>query len=205
MLHRVKICGITNLEDAMTASSLGADALGFVFYKKSPRYVAPNVANEILNQLPPFITPVALFVDANEEDVNDVIKSNSRWVIQFHGNETEQDCLKFNRPYIKALRVKDEKTLLPQLRSYPTASALLLDAYKEGVPGGTGETFNWNIIPKELNTPIILAGGLTPSNIADAMKITNIYAVDVSGGVELSKGIKDKTKLEKFILGVKRG
>ncbi|WP_191603395.1 phosphoribosylanthranilate isomerase [Marinomonas algicola] len=205
MSHRVKICGITNLEDAIIASSLGADALGFVFYKKSPRYVSPNVANEILKQLPPFVTPVALFVDANEGEVNDVIESNSRWVIQFHGNETEQECLSFNRPYIKALRVQSEETLLSQLNSYPSAAALLLDAYKEGVPGGTGETFNWDIIPKELTTPIILAGGLTPSNITDAIKVPGIYAVDVSGGVELTKGIKDKTKLEKFILGVKRG
>ena len=205
MLQRVKICGITNLDDALSAASFGADALGFVFYKKSPRYVDPSVANEILKHIPPFITPVALFVDASTEEIDAVIAGSSRWTIQFHGNESEQECLKFNRPYIKALRVRDPKSLSNQLVSYPSASALLLDAYKEGVPGGTGETFDWNIVPKDMTIPIILAGGLTPVNVIEAIKIPSIYAVDVSGGVELSKGIKDKTKLKEFILGVKRG
>jgi len=205
MPHRVKICGITNLDDALAAASLGADALGFVFYKKSPRYIDPIKANEIVANLPPFITPVALFVDALDQDIENLIEGSSRWVIQFHGNELEEDCLKFGRPYIKALRVKNEDYLLSQLTKYPSASALLLDAYKEGVPGGTGETFNWEVIPKDMKIPIILAGGLSPSNITKALEIQGIYAVDVSGGVEQSKGIKDRVKLEEFILGVKRG
>ncbi|MFT2112284.1 phosphoribosylanthranilate isomerase [Marinomonas sp. 2405UD68-3] len=205
MTHRVKICGITNLDDALTAASLGADALGFVFYKKSPRYIDPIKANEIVANLPPFVTPVALFVDALDQDVESLIEGNSRWIIQFHGNELEKDCLKFGRPYIKALRVKNEDYLLSQLTEYPSASALLLDAYKEGVPGGTGETFNWDVIPKDMKMPLILAGGLSPSNITKALTIEGIYAVDVSGGVEQSKGIKDSIKLEEFILGVKCG
>ncbi len=205
MSHRVKICGITNVDDALSSVALGADALGFVFYKKSPRYINPEKANEIVAKLPPFVTPVALFVDASDDEITTLIKGSSRWVIQFHGNESEQDCLKFDRPYIKALRVKNEEYLLSELSKYPSASALLLDAYKEGVPGGTGEIFNWDIIPDDTNKPIILAGGLTPTNITKALEVKGIYAVDVSGGVEQSKGIKDKVKLKEFILGVKRG
>ena len=202
---RVKICGITNIEDALMACRHGADALGFVFYEKSPRYVSPQVANSIVAQLPPFVTPIALFVDTDPMTVRTVINGSSRWVMQFHGAELEAECLTYQRPYIKALRVKGGDDIAALVDQYPTASAVLLDAYKAGVPGGTGEVFDWSLIPKKLNKPVVLAGGLTPENIKDAIKQVIPYAVDVSGGVELSKGIKSELKVQEFISGAKCG
>lgn len=183
----------------------GADALGFVFYGKSPRYVSPETANSIVAKLPPFVTPVALFVDADDMTIRSVIDGNSRWMIQFHGAELEAECLSYQRPYMKALRIKKGDDVAALANEYPTASAMLLDAYKAGVPGGTGEVFDWSLIPKELTKPIVLAGGLTPNNIKDAIKQVAPYAVDVSGGVELSKGVKSELKVQEFISGVKCG
>lgn len=202
---RVKICGITNIEDALMACQHGADALGFVFYEKSPRYVSPEVANSIVAKLPPFVVPVALFVDADESVVRSVINDNSRWMIQFHGTELEAECVSYQRPYMKALRVKKGDDVTALVEQYPTANAMLLDAYKAGVPGGTGEVFDWSLIPKGLNKSIVLAGGLTPNNIKDAIKQVEPYAVDVSGGVELSKGVKSERKVQEFISGAKSG
>ncbi|MBD5771911.1 phosphoribosylanthranilate isomerase [Marinomonas colpomeniae] len=202
---RVKICGITNIEDALMACRHGADALGFVFYEKSPRYVTPEMANSILAQLPPFVTPVALFVDADEASIRTVINGSPRWIIQFHGAEIEAECLSYQRPYMKALRIKEGDNVAALVDQYPTASAMLLDAYKAGVPGGTGEVFDWSLIPKKLTKPIVLAGGLTPNNIKDAIKQVAPYAVDVSGGVELSKGVKSELKVQEFISGAKCG
>ncbi|WP_219701925.1 phosphoribosylanthranilate isomerase [Marinomonas lutimaris] len=202
---RVKICGITNLEDALMACSHGADALGFVFYEKSPRYVSSEVANSIVSQLPPFVTPVALFVDADGTLINSVISGSSRWVIQFHGSESESECFSYQRPYMKALRVQKGDDVTALVNQYPSASAMLLDAYKAGVPGGTGEVFDWSLIPDNLSKPIVLAGGLTPSNVEQAIKQVKPYAVDVSGGVELSKGIKSEPKVQEFISGAKCG
>ncbi|MGO3343781.1 MAG: phosphoribosylanthranilate isomerase [Marinomonas sp.] len=204
MSCRVKICGITNLEDALTACHYGADALGFVFYKNSPRYIDPVMANEIVARLPPFVVPIALFVDAKNDEVTQVISRNARWMIQFHGNESETECLSYNRPYIKALRVKEGDDLLVATASYLSATAILLDAYKAGVPGGTGEIFNWSLIPNALPLPVILAGGLTPDNVAGAVEQVAPYAVDVSGGVEASKGRKNTIKVQQFISGAKR-
>lgn len=202
---RVKICGITNLEDALMACRHGADALGFVFYEKSPRYVTPAVANSIVSKLPPFVTPVALFVDAEAFLIDSVIQGGSRWVIQFHGSESESECLSYQRPYMKALRVRQGDDVVALVNQYPSASAMLLDAYKAGVPGGTGEVFDWSLIPEVLAKPIVLAGGLTPSNVEQAIKQVKPYAVDVSGGVELSKGIKSEPKVQEFISGAKCG
>lgn len=202
---RVKICGITNLDDALMACRHGADALGFVFYEKSPRYVTPEVANSIISQLPPFVTPVALFVDAEASLIDSVIQGGSRWVIQFHGSESESECLSYQRPYMKALRVRQGDDVVALVNQYPSASAMLLDAYKAGVPGGTGEVFDWSLIPDNLSKPIVLAGGLTPSNVEQAIKQVKPYAVDVSGGVELSKGIKSEPKVQEFISGAKCG
>lgn len=202
---RVKICGITNLEDALMACRHGADGLGFVFYEKSPRYVTHEVANLIVSQLPPFVTPVALFVDADASLINSVIDGSSRWVIQFHGDESESECLSYLRPYMKALRVQQGDDVAALVGQYPSASAMLLDAYKAGVPGGTGEVFDWSLIPTTLSKPIVLAGGLSPSNIEQAIKQVKPYAVDVSGGVELTKGIKSELKVQEFISGAKRG
>jgi phosphoribosylanthranilate isomerase len=183
----------------------GVDALGFVFYEKSPRYVTPEIANSILAQLPPFVTPVALFVDADEASIRTVINGSPRWIIQFHGAEIEAECLSYQRPYMKALRIKEGDNVAALVDQYPTASAMLLDAYKAGVPGGTGEVFDWSLIPKKLTKPIVLAGGLTPNNIKDAIKQVAPYAVDVSGGVELSKGVKSELKVQEFISGAKCG
>lgn len=202
---RVKICGITNLEDALVACDFGADALGFVFYKKSPRYIDPIKANEIVSKLPPFVVPIALFVDANDDLIDSVIKGSERWVIQFHGNETNDICAKYDRTFIKALRVKPDDDIGLEIDNYPDANAILLDAYKAGVPGGTGEQFNWELVPKNTAKPIILAGGLTIDNVRHAVEQVQPYAVDVSGGVELQKGIKDHEIVQQFITGAKCG
>lgn len=205
MSCRVKICGITNIEDALMACRHGADALGFVFYEKSPRYVSSQVANAIVAQLPPFVTPVALFVDADAMTIQSVIDGNSRWIIQFQGTEPEAECLSYQRPYIKALRMKEGDDVASLVDQYPTASAVLLDAYKAGIPGGTGEVFDWSLIPKGLRKPVVLAGGLTQNNVKNAIEQVVPYAVDVSGGVELSKGIKSESKIQEFISGAKCG
>ncbi|TDO96815.1 phosphoribosylanthranilate isomerase [Marinomonas balearica] len=202
-MARVKICGITNLEDALFAIECGADALGFVFYSKSPRYVTPQVANNIVSKLPPFVAPIALFVDASNEQVNDVISGSSRWVIQFHGNEQPEECASYGVSYIKALRMKPDLNLTTEFERFSSAVAILLDAYKAGVPGGTGETFDWERIPRTSDKPIILAGGLTPENITQAVMQVSPYAVDVSGGVEETKGKKDFIKVKDFIFKAK--
>lgn len=205
MSCRVKICGITNLEDALQAVEAGADALGFVFYDKSPRYVSPDVANQIVSQLPPFVVPVGLFVNAPDDLVEQVTQGSVRWVIQFHGDETSEQCESYGKPYYKALRMKPDMDVLREASNYPSALAILLDAYKPGIPGGTGETFNWNAIPAQLPKPLILAGGLTPDNVATAVNTVKPYAVDVSGGVERSKGLKDPDRVIQFINGAKHG
>lgn len=198
---RVKICGITRIEDALEAIKAGADALGFVFYKPSPRYITPERAADIIRQLPPFVTTVALFVNEPEEDIYRILSTTQCDLLQFHGDESPDFCASFNRPWIKALRVKDAKTLSEQLLQYTGARALLLDSYRAGVPGGTGETFNWELIPSHPPCPIILAGGLTPDNISTAVQQLQPYGVDVSGGVEAQKGIKDPVKIHAFIRG----
>lgn len=202
MTH-VKICGITNESDAQKASELGVSALGFVFYKQSARYISAEAANQIVRVLPPFVVPIALFVDATSSEVDAVIQSSARWQIQFHGNETDDFCKQFNRTYIKALRVQEGHDIRQDAQDYPSASAILLDTFKKGIPGGTGESFNWDLVPADMPKPVILAGGLTPENVSTAISTVQPYAVDVSGGVELSKGIKDHNKLALFLSGAK--
>jgi phosphoribosylanthranilate isomerase len=196
---RVKICGITNLEDAEVAVQAGADAIGLVFYEKSPRYVAINSAAQIIKHLPPFINCVGLFVDAAESYIRKVLNNVAIDSLQFHGQESEQACAMYDRPYIKAVRMDENVNISEQCEVFPSASALLLDTYVKGLPGGTGQSFNWDIIPKELNKPIILAGGLDENNVKSAIMQVQPYAVDVSGGVEIEKGIKDSDKIKKFI------
>ncbi|SBS35275.1 N-(5'-phosphoribosyl)anthranilate isomerase [Marinomonas aquimarina] len=202
---RVKICGITNLEDALQAVEAGADALGFVFYDKSPRYITPEQANAIVAQLPPFVTPVALFVNADSTLVEAVVAGSTRWTLQFHGDETPEECQRYGQPYFKAIRMKPDVDLLLEAGRFENATAILLDAYKPGVPGGTGETFDWHLIPANLPKPLILAGGLTVENVSHAVSSVQPYAVDVSGGVEKEKGQKDPLKVTQFINGAKRG
>ncbi len=199
---RVKICGITRVEDALIAVAQGADAIGLVFYPPSPRYVTPAQAAEIVNALPAFITVVALFVDASRADVEAVLSQVNIDLIQFHGQETADECRQYGKSYMKAIRVKSDTNLVQYTTKYSDAKALLLDTYAEGVPGGTGQVFDWTIIPKNLSKPIVLAGGLDAENVEQAIRQVKPYAVDVSGGVEFKKGIKDAAKIAAFMRGV---
>lgn len=204
MTTRVKICGITRRQDAEFAIELGADALGLVFYPASPRAVTVEQAKEIVEVLPPFVSIVALFVDAEPEQVNECIAALPIDILQFHGDESPEYCEQFNLPYLKAIRMHDEVNLLMLATSYSSASALLLDSYQPGVPGGTGQTFDWSMINK-IDKAIILAGGLTAENVAMAIKQVKPYAVDVSGGVEQAAGIKDQQKVRAFMQEVVHG
>ena len=199
---RVKICGITRVEDALAAAAAGADAIGLVFYAKSPRAVDIEQAREILAALPPFVTSVGLFVDAERSELERILASVPLDLLQFHGDESVQQCEAFGRPYIKALRVKAGDDIAAQVARYPSAQGILLDAYVEGVPGGTGEAFDWSLIPQTLSKPLILAGGLRPDNVAEAVSRVRPYAVDVSSGVESSRGVKDATLIYQFCRAV---
>lgn len=204
MRTRVKICGITRLEDAFAAIDAGADALGFVFYPPSPRYVEPAVAEVIIKQLPPFVTTVALFVDESPEQVRAVLDQTGINLLQFHGDESPDYCEQFNHPYFKALRMSPDIDVAAETERFVAARAILLDAYRPGVPGGTGEAFDWDRIPADIEKPLILAGGLDQHNVAQAIRQVKPYAVDVSGGVEAAKGLKDSSKLISFMNEVAR-
>ncbi|EGH24118.1 N-(5'-phosphoribosyl)anthranilate isomerase [Pseudomonas amygdali pv. mori str. 301020] len=199
---RSKICGITRIEDALAAAGAGADAIGLVFYPKSPRAVTVLQARAIIAALPPFITTVGLFVNASRCELNETLDAVALDMLQFHGDETPDECDGYHRPYIKALRVKAGDDIAQVCRTYRNARGVLLDTYVEGVPGGTGETFDWALIPDDLDKPVILAGGLTSANVAQAIAQVRPYAVDVSGGVEKSKGIKDREKILAFMSAV---
>ena len=199
MRVRVKICGITRLEDALDAVAQGADAIGLVFYEGSPRNVTISQAAEIVNQIPAFVSTVGLFVNAESSFIREVISKVKLDLLQFHGDETASECAAFSHPFIKAIRVKSDTNLVQYAEDFSAAKALLLDTYAEGVAGGTGQVFDWNLIPKELAKPVILAGGLTADNVALAISQVKPYAVDVSGGVEASKGIKDVAKIAAFM------
>lgn len=200
---RSKICGITRIEDALVAIEAGADAIGLVFYEKSPRAVSVAQAKAILAALPPFVTTVGLFVDSSREALDAILAEVPLDLLQFHGDEARADCEGFQRPYIKALRVRPGDDVAARIAAYPTASGVLLDTFVAGVPGGTGEAFDWSLVPKGSSMPIILAGGLTPGNVRAAIEQVRPYAVDVSGGVEASKGIKDAVKVRAFIREVR--
>ena len=200
-MTRVKICGITRVEDAVAAATAGADAIGLVFYAKSPRFVSLSRAREICDALPPFVTTVGLFVDAAVSDVQTVLAAAPIDLLQFHGEESPEYCAQFGKPFMKAVRVRPDLDLIQYATLYKAAKALLLDAYVPGKAGGTGMTFDWNLIPKELAAHIVLSGGLTPENVADAVKAVRPWAVDVSSGVEASPGVKDAAKISEFIKG----
>ncbi len=200
---RIKICGITRVQDALAVAASGADAIGLVFYKPSPRCVSIALAAELARALPPFVTTVGLFVNAAPELVREVLAAVPLDVLQFHGDETPQYCAQFNKPYLKAIRVKAGVDLLQCAADFSGAQGLLLDAFVEGIPGGTGAVFDWSLIPQNLPLPVILSGGLDADNVASAIRQTRPYAVDVSSGVEASKGIKDATKITAFIQEVK--
>jgi phosphoribosylanthranilate isomerase len=203
MAVRVKICGITRLQDLHAACDAGADALGFVFYEKSPRHVSIASAAALLRELPPFVQAVGLFVNAEPAFIESVLQAVPLDLLQFHGDETPVDCARYGRPYIKAVRVNRDTDLLKCAADFAAARGLLLDAYVPGVPGGTGERFDWTLIPPNLPKPVILSGGLTPDNVAEAVQRVRPWAVDVSSGVEVSKGIKDAHKIAQFIAKAK--
>jgi phosphoribosylanthranilate isomerase len=196
---RIKICGITRAEDALNAAYLGADAVGLVFYAKSPRAVSPEQAARIINGLPPFVSTVGLFVNAAAAEVDAVLSRVPLDILQFHGDETAEYCAAFSRPYFKAIRMKPETDLLQQANIYAAARALLLDAYVPGIPGGTGHTFDWTCIPANFHMPLIVAGGLDADNVTRVVGTVQPWAVDVSGGVEVAKGIKDARKIRDFM------
>ena len=201
---RIKICGITRAEDADAAVEAGADALGLVFYPPSPRAVDVAQAVDAVGNVPAFVSVTALFVNPTVEEVQRVLDSVRIDLVQFHGDEDDDFCRQFKRPYIKALRVRQASDVVASCMRFPGALAILLDSYKPGVPGGTGETFDWSLIPETPPKPIILAGGLEPDNVASAITQIRPFAVDISGGVEASKGIKDHRKIEEFVNEVYR-
>ncbi len=200
---RIKICGITRVEDALFAAGAGADAIGLVFYADSPRHVTIDRAAEICAALPPFVTTVGLFVDAEAGLIGDVLARVPIDLLQFHGAETVADCEYPGRPYIKALRMRPDVDHSVRVADYPTARGVLLDTYRPGVPGGTGEAFDWSQVPSDLKTPIILAGGLNPDNVCIAVERVRPWAVDVSGGVESAPGIKDAARIASFVEAVR--
>ena len=202
MRARVKICGITRVEDALAATRFGVDAIGLMFYAESPRAVSPEQARRITAALPPFVSTVGLFVDASSQDVMEISAMLGLSVLQFHGEETPAYCHQFATPYIKAVRMQPDINLHDIAARYHRAQGLLLDAYVEGVQGGTGKAFDWTRIPHDLDKPIILAGGLDATNVIEAIQTVNPYAVDVSTGVETAKGIKDVEKMAAFLNNV---
>lgn len=203
MISRVKICGLREVETAVETACLGADAIGLVFYAPSPRAVDIETAGRIVRALPPFVSAVGLFVDADPDFVRQVLDSVSLDLLQFHGEESPAYCRQFNRPYLKAVRVKPGLNLLEYAARYPDTRGLLVDAWVSNAPGGTGETFDWALLPPELPLPLILSGGLNPGNVAGAIQRTHPWAVDVSSGVESGRGIKDVAKIAAFVEAVR--
>ena len=210
MRTRAKICGITRIEDIHSVVNAGADAIGFVFFSPSPRSVTQEQAKELIQHVPAYVQTVGLFVNASLDEIAQILKHAPVDILQFHGDETPEQCQHISnqvgRRWYKAIQVKPELDVINTIKSYQNvgASAVLLDAWHPELKGGTGHSFDWSKFPK-LDIPLILAGGLKPDNIEDAIKTTNAYAVDVSGGVESAKGIKDQQLIEHFMQGVQRG
>lgn len=199
---RIKICGLTREEDVDAAVAAGADAIGFVFYEKSPRYVTPARAAALARRLPPFVSAVGLFVNADPAVVLATLGEVQLHVLQFHGDESEADCCRYARPYLKAARVTPELDLVQYASRFPSAQGILLDAFVEGYGGG-GKIFDWTLIPSDLGRPIVLSGGLDAANVGEAVRRVRPAAVDVSSGVEAAKGIKDPLKIEAFVAAVR--
>ena len=202
-MTRIKICGITREQDVSSVAEYGADALGLVFYEKSPRHVSVQLAAQLARSVPPFLTVVGLFVNPSVDYVREVLAKVPLDVLQFHGEEEPQFCRQFGKPYLKAIRVKPGLDLVECAARYAGAQGLLLDAFVEGTQGGTGESFDWALIPHDLPLPVILSGGLRAGNVAAAIRQVRPYSVDVSSGVEAAKGIKDAAKIAAFVNEVK--
>jgi len=202
---RIKICGITRLDDAVLSEQLGADALGFVFCEASKRYINPEAAKSISDQIGPFITRVGLFLDASSRDVEHALRVLPGMVPQFHGKETAAECERYGVPYLKAIGLGAGMPAMDELQAYENALAFLFDSNEPGQLGGTGHAFDWHKLDQNVGKPIILAGGLYPGNVSKAIEQVRPYAVDVSTGVESSKGIKDHQALRSFISAVRNG
>ena len=204
MHTRIKICGIKHLDDALIAVECGADAIGLIFVEKSPRYVSLTEARVIAESMPPFVTVVGLFMNASAETVREALKVVPLNLLQFHGEESPEFCDQFEVPYIKVLRMRDNANIVAFAQDYPNAAGILLDSYHKDAGGGTGQSFDWDLIPDDVPLPLILAGGLNPENVASAIEAVKPYAVDVSSGVESEPAIKDHKKIEQFIKEVLR-
>ncbi|MCF6210440.1 MAG: phosphoribosylanthranilate isomerase [Gammaproteobacteria bacterium] len=199
MRTRIKICGFTRPDDARQAAALGVDAIGLVFYTPSPRAVDIARAQAIIGALPPFVSRVGLFVDESAAQVQAVLEQVALDSLQFHGDEAPDYCAQFGRPWLKAIRMREGVDLAREAERYRSATGLLLDAYRPGTPGGTGESFAWSRVPQDLNLSIVLAGGLSSANVAEAIAAVRPFAVDLSGGVESAKGIKDVLKMAELV------
>ncbi|WP_180110879.1 MULTISPECIES: phosphoribosylanthranilate isomerase [unclassified Acinetobacter] len=210
MRTRAKICGITRIQDIQSVVQAGADAIGFVFFAPSPRSVTAVQAAELIQHVPPYVQTVGLFVNASAADIQNILKISPVDILQFHGDESPEQCQTIaqtvGRRWYKAIQVKPDLDVISEIQAFQEAgaSAVLLDAWHPELKGGTGHSFDWAQFPK-LDIPLILAGGLKPDNIEEAIQITGAYAVDVSGGVESAKGIKDQQLIERFMQGVHRG
>lgn len=203
MRTRIKICGITRVEDGLAAVEAGADAIGLVFFEKSPRNVTPEQAAEIVSHLGPFVSVTALFVNESPDIVQAVMREVPIDLLQFHGDETPDYCTGFGRRYIKAIRMSDNVSLERAMQECRHASGILLDSFDANAYGGTGQRFDWQRIPVELRERIVLAGGLNPENVGEAVSSIRPYAVDVSSGVESAPGIKDQRKIQRFVASVR--
>ncbi len=201
---RIKICGFTDTEQAQWAARMGIDALGLVFYPPSPRAIDSSQAQAIIRCLPPFITIVALFVNETAERINQILKHTGIDMIQFHGDESPEFCRSFTRPFIKAIRVREDTDIIAESKRYAGARGLLLDAWHPDNHGGTGTQFNWDQIPKQCELPLILAGGLTPDNIQYALQTSQLDTVDISSGVESAKGQKSPEKMATFLQQIRQ-
>lgn len=201
-MTRIKCCGMTRIEDALLAARLGADAIGVVLTARSKRRVTIAQAQAIVRALPPFVTSVTLFMDDDAAFVREAIDAIQPDLVQFHGAESDDWCAQFGRRYLKAIAMGEGAAALPSLHRYPGASGLLLDGHGLGEAGGSGKAFDWSLMPRELAQPLILAGGLTPANVVEAIRIAHPWGVDVASGIESAPGIKDVHKLADFIAAV---
>jgi phosphoribosylanthranilate isomerase len=199
---RIKICGLSQEADVAAAVEAGADAVGFALYAKSPRHVSATRAGELARALPPFVTPVCLFVNAKPDDINRALDHVPRAVLQFHGDETPAQCKAPRRSYIRAARMTQSLALVDFAHAFASASALLLDADVQGYGGG-GKVFDWSLIPTSVPLPLVLSGGLSPANVIDGVMRVRPWAVDVSSGVEASKGVKDAALIRRFCEAVR--
>lgn len=203
-MTQIKCCGMTRVEDALLAARLGADAIGVVLTARSRRQVTMLKAREIVTAMPPFVATVALFMDDDVELVRQVLDEVRPTLLQFHGSESDDWCAQFGHPFLKAAAMGEGAAALPRLREYPHAIGLLLDSHGMGEAGGSGRTFDWSLLPTDLVQPWILAGGLNPDNVAEAVRTAQPWAVDVASGIEISPGIKDAAKMAAFIAAVRQ-